>query len=49
MGVKLGAERASGEERLVMNKVRTKRIPPTQFMSLIPWGNFSLLLTPSWE
>jgi hypothetical protein len=49
VGVKLGLKSAGDEERPVMNKVRTKHIPPTQFMSLIPWGNFSLLLTLSWE
>jgi hypothetical protein len=49
IGVKLGLRSASDEERRVMNKVRSKLTPPTQFMSLIPCGNFSLLLTLSWE
>jgi hypothetical protein len=48
-GVKLGLKSEGDEERRVKNKVRTKHIPPTQFMSLLPWGNFSLLLTLSWE
>jgi hypothetical protein len=48
-GAKPGLQSAGAEERRVMNEVRTKHIPPTQFMSLVPWGNFSLLLTPSWE